>query len=506
MGKIRKRSELEKTISQDQLYNVLLNGITDAVSILDPKTYKIIDANKAFCKLLQRSREGVIGKTCYEVTHGRDIPCEPPDHSCPLEELLESGKSTIREHVHFDSGGQKRYVEVTVYPVRKKKKIYQVIHISRDITERKRAEEEIRRLKEFNEEIVEKMEEGVAILDEDARVTFVNPKALSMFGIGKEELEGESFLALCRGNEREVIGYLREVKEEGRPVQFENVFYPPDGKEVTVLGSCTPLRNNEDFGGYLLTLTDITDWKAEEDAYIETNLKYAVTRGNAYLSEEPEMERAMDAFKNLLQGGYKGVVITRRHPEEVREKYSLNEETPVYWLGSEAAPSASTLPPNFPILEKEIRDFIGRRRVVLLDRLDYLISQNGFEGTLSFVQRLHELVFARGGVVLLTLISEAFPPHHLALLRAETRPLERKEKPPLSEDLLEILEFIHRENREGRKPYHKDISGHFHISRTTELKRLSHLKALGLVADEAKGRLRALSVTEKGRDLLKGIL
>lgn len=368
--------------------------------------------------------------------------------------------------------------------------------------EHRRAEEEITRLSEFNEEIVQKMEEGVLMLGEDGMIAFLNPKVLSMLGYTKDELIGRPFSAVYRSNVEEIREHLKTTLKEKRSVKFGCVLVAKDGKELTILASCTPLLRGEKFTGYLFTMTDMTEQNAIEEALIEKGLKYNITKGNLYLSEETAMDRAMDAFQGLLKANYKGMVITRRHPDEIKEKHHLKDDVPVHWLGTEASSSVSAIAPEFPIIEKEVRNFLGRMKVVLLDRLEYLTTQKGFEETLAFVQRIHELAYASGKIILISLDPAAFLTHQLALLRSESQPLERKEGPSIPLDLLEILKFVQGENREGRKPTHKEISKRFSFSRMTCLTKLKQLQALGLIADEQRGRMKLTWVTEKGKDLL----
>jgi two-component sensor histidine kinase len=67
-----------------------------------------------------------------------------PDDICPLVETLETGKHSTVEHIHYDSTGSKLYVEVSTTPIiGNGGEIHQIIHLSRDITDRKRAEEEM---------------------------------------------------------------------------------------------------------------------------------------------------------------------------------------------------------------------------------------------------------------------------------------------------------------------------------------------------------------------------
>ncbi len=139
---------LERTAELERSYEfsrTVQNSMSDPISIIDVDTRKIIGVNSVFLQEFGLREEDVIGKTCYEMTHHQSAPCSPPDDVCPLTEMVSTGRHASVEHVHYDHNGEKKYIEVLTSPIRDEKgKIIQAIHISRDITERKQAEEQIR--------------------------------------------------------------------------------------------------------------------------------------------------------------------------------------------------------------------------------------------------------------------------------------------------------------------------------------------------------------------------
>jgi len=131
----------------------IINGISDALMLLEAYTYTILDVNRAFLSLYRVSRDEVIGKTCYQITHKLPQPCyQISNHDpCPLEKSVSTGHSCHAEHVHKDSNGNDLYMEISSYPLKDAKgKVTRIIHLSRDVTNRRVAEEA---LKESSEKI-----------------------------------------------------------------------------------------------------------------------------------------------------------------------------------------------------------------------------------------------------------------------------------------------------------------------------------------------------------------
>lgn len=124
----------------------IINGISDAIMLLDSRTYKILEVNEAFLKSYGVDPGDVIGKTCYEITHHLSEPCpESSGEPCPLRETVLKGKPCHTEHLHKDREGNNLYFEISSYPLRDfSGDITRIVHLSRDITERRLAEEALK--------------------------------------------------------------------------------------------------------------------------------------------------------------------------------------------------------------------------------------------------------------------------------------------------------------------------------------------------------------------------
>jgi len=82
-------TDLKKT--NEQLFNMkefderIIDSLGDALLIIDPEDFTILNANKIAHEQLKLERKDVVGKTCYETTHLRSAPCKPPNHVCQFE-------------------------------------------------------------------------------------------------------------------------------------------------------------------------------------------------------------------------------------------------------------------------------------------------------------------------------------------------------------------------------------------------------------------------------------
>jgi PAS domain S-box-containing protein len=187
-----------------EMYNSqIIDSINDVILIIDPANYQILDANKAALKLLKLDKENIVNKTCYEATHHRSKPCTPPNDTCPMLEMLKTQNSVLVEHQHYDFENRRIDVEVSVHPIKDKdEKIIQVLHIGREITERKEQE---RAEKARSEEILEIMD-GIGdllfVMDKNRVIIKVNKAMCEAFKKKPEELIGKHCFEIIHGTKQ----------------------------------------------------------------------------------------------------------------------------------------------------------------------------------------------------------------------------------------------------------------------------------------------------------------
>jgi PAS domain S-box-containing protein len=138
--------------------------------------------------------------------------------------------------------------------------------VATDINQHKLAEEEIRRLKELNEGIVQAMAEGITIEDACGVFTFVNPAAAAMLDCAPNELLGKHWSTIVPVDQHAIVQAVNQRRAEGVADQYELQLMRRDGSRIPVLISGTPRFEDGQFAGTLAVFTDITERvKAEEE-------------------------------------------------------------------------------------------------------------------------------------------------------------------------------------------------------------------------------------------------
>ncbi len=137
---IERKMMEEKIQQQNKLLKNTLESLNYPFYVVDADDYTIKIANSAANKdsLTENS-------TCFALTHNRSIPCDSAEHPCTIKEIKKTKKPVTLEHIHYDKDDNAIYDEVHGYPIfDSEENIAQVIIYCRDITERKRIEEQIK--------------------------------------------------------------------------------------------------------------------------------------------------------------------------------------------------------------------------------------------------------------------------------------------------------------------------------------------------------------------------
>lgn len=187
---VKRTQELQRS---REFLRTVLDSLNDQVIIIDVNDFKIVGANASFLAEYGLPAEKVIGRTCHEVTHTRADVCAPPDDICPLIETVKTGRHFTAEHIHYTKEGKKVYEEVSASPIKDGDgNVVQVVHVAKDITERKRADDLLQESEKRYRMLFESAGDAIFILEaegEDAgKILALNKTAAEMHGYTVDEL------------------------------------------------------------------------------------------------------------------------------------------------------------------------------------------------------------------------------------------------------------------------------------------------------------------------------
>jgi PAS domain S-box-containing protein len=249
--------------------DLLLDSLGEVLTFLDADLH-ILWANRAAGESVGMTAEKVVGLYCYEVRHGRDSPCE----GCPVLEAIRSGEPRQGE-IRTPNG---RWWLLRAFPVRDADgRIVGATEAATEITARKRAEKAARKEEQRFRQIVETAQEGVWVIDTDARTTFVNQRMAEMLDYSVEEMQGAPLFSFMDEEAKESAEEKLKARQQGVKEVHEFTFRRKDGSGLNVLISTNPLFGPRgEYIGALAMVADITARKRTEEALRERDQRLEV--------------------------------------------------------------------------------------------------------------------------------------------------------------------------------------------------------------------------------------
>ncbi|MEI7636219.1 MAG: PAS domain S-box protein [Syntrophus sp. (in: bacteria)] len=264
----------ERKQAEEALRNALhewstsFDAMSDGVSIHDVD-HTILRVNRSLCQILDRSAEALIGKKCYEVFHGTNHPTA----TCPIEVTRRTGKGANAE---FFERTLNKWLSVSSFPVfNKSGQLMRLVHVVRDITEVKQANEALRESEERYRLLVETANEGIWSMDGDHRTSYVNQAMANMLGYDPTEMLGKKVEDFFFLEDMPFHEQRMKKRHKGEDEVYERRFRRRDGKPLwTVVSAKAMNDSNGEFLGSFAMFTDITKRKQVEKALQESEERF----------------------------------------------------------------------------------------------------------------------------------------------------------------------------------------------------------------------------------------
>jgi PAS domain S-box-containing protein len=241
---------VEEILRSHRQWSNTFESIQDVVLLHDSE-FRILKANPALLGRLGKSQSEVVGQMCESVLPKDELIWK----NCPYCRGAEDGF-----HEGPDPFGGFSVASTSTYMDQGKKQ-KATIHVVRDITERRAAEQKYRSL-------FEQVQEGVFVTTSDGKVLDCNDAFIRMLGLPNREsvlghnLDNEFYTS----SEQRVI-FRREIEAQNFIRDFEVSLRRKDGSELVAVESSFAIRDEtgkiERYQGFLLDIT--AKKRAEEE-------------------------------------------------------------------------------------------------------------------------------------------------------------------------------------------------------------------------------------------------
>ncbi|MBI5854186.1 MAG: PAS domain S-box protein, partial [Nitrospirae bacterium] len=187
-----------------------------------------------------------------------------------------------REYRIIRPDGSLRWIRDRAFPVRNERGLVEAIAgTAEDITERKRAEQQLRDTEILYRLLLQSTDQGIFGLDAEGRCTFLNQAAQEMFGYPPQSVLGENMHRLIHHSYPDGSSYPQEACaifsafRTGRGCRRDTeVMWRSDGTAFPVEYSSYPLFDDGANKGAVIAFTDITIRKQAEEALRESETRF----------------------------------------------------------------------------------------------------------------------------------------------------------------------------------------------------------------------------------------
>ena len=176
----------ELLIESEKSLNTIINNIGDLIFVKDEQ-YRILMVNDAFCDFFSLNRVDIIGTTMTE----NILPEELEGFFKIDKEVLSTGVENFREEEITTKNGEQLILSTkkTRYIDTQGNKM--LIGVSRDVTQLKKAESDLKETQNYLEGLVDSMKEGLVVLSKQGEIISINPAICEMTGFDESELVGQ---------------------------------------------------------------------------------------------------------------------------------------------------------------------------------------------------------------------------------------------------------------------------------------------------------------------------
>jgi len=151
----------------------------------------------------------------------------------------------------------------------------------------------------------------------------------------------------------------------------------------------------------------------------ETPQQADVKPGHSYLIEEERIAGSVLIYTKKVDEGYRGLEISRLNPKQVRQEFGAKGE--ILWLTDKDSKTEKTVPPSLEIVIHKVEECMapGDKVALLIDGLQYLISNTSFESVLRFIRRLIDDFSESSSIMMISVSPGTLSTQELSILERE---------------------------------------------------------------------------------------
>ena len=246
----------------EEKYRTLIENADDQIFLID-ETLKVLSLNTSAARTFGKKPEEVVGESILDL-----FPKEIANgYSENLIKVFKTGEK-YKFETKLITGEIKAWISANLTPVKDQYgKVVSVLGVARDITERKKIEEEVIESEEKLKRILDSSPDAITVTDLNGNIIECNQITSKIYGLPKAELIGKNALEFFSPKDREKAkDNLKKTLELGSIKNVEYTLLTKDGREYPAELSASLIRDASGNPQSFVAITrDITERKKAEE-------------------------------------------------------------------------------------------------------------------------------------------------------------------------------------------------------------------------------------------------
>jgi PAS domain S-box-containing protein len=262
---ISERTKVEEVLRHsEERFRNLIESSHDVVNLFDAEG-KILYVSPSVERVLGFTPAELAGQTSWEWIHPEDMP---RTQTIFMEVMSAPGRVKTLEIRLRHKDGSYRHIDLTLANHLANPAVGGLIATYRDVSERVRVEEELRRSEEKFRNMIESSRDVIAVVDQEGRSFYVSPSIRRVMGYAPEEWLRRDFLELIHPEEREAArrGFEQLKTNPGGSLSAQVRALHQNGSWRLVDVTCTNLLDLPAVAGVIFNYRDITERQTAEEA------------------------------------------------------------------------------------------------------------------------------------------------------------------------------------------------------------------------------------------------
>ncbi len=259
---ITEQKNLEEVLTATRSQQQALLDNIPFLAWLKDNNGRYISINHPFCSFFKLKPEDIIGKTDFDI-----LPYDEAKRNTDIDRIvIASGERKHTEHSRKTSFGEE-WVEIYKSPIfNEKGEVIGLTGISREITDRKRLEEAIKKNEEHFRALLRYSSDAITILDKEGIITFESSLRNRILNFTVEELVGKPFSEIIHPDDIGIYksAFTNCLGNPGIQIKKEYRSLHKNKRWIYVESIFTNHLHNPSINGIVVNTRDVSDRKMAE--------------------------------------------------------------------------------------------------------------------------------------------------------------------------------------------------------------------------------------------------